>query len=202
MGDHVVDETVLVPDALGVKLLLVVLLEDLLEDVLEAAIVLLKDGVFGAHVEGQTLEKGDLEAGVGEAADGLIGVVLSLGNTTARVVEDLDGLGLTTLGGVDQLELTGARDDPVGGTVLVTEGVTADNDGLGPARDETGDGGNDDGLTEDGTAAGLVSKSVLRSKNKGHSQNVTDGSVGRKPHWNGQLLSTQVVQDVAYSSSA
>lgn len=101
LSDHVIDETVLVPDALGVKLLLVVLLEDLLEDVLEAAIVFLEDSVLGAHVKGQTLKEGDLEAGVGEATDGVIGVVLSLGNTTARVVKDLDGLGLTTLGGVD-----------------------------------------------------------------------------------------------------
>lgn len=161
LSDHVVDETVLVPDALGVKLLLVVLLEDLLEDILEAAIVFLEDGVLGAHVKGQTLEEGNLETGMGEAADGVIGVVLGLGNTTASVVEDLDGLGLTTLGGVDQLELTGARDDPVGGTVLVTEGVTADDYGLGPARDETGDGGDNDGLTEDRTAAGLVSTVFL-----------------------------------------
>lgn len=157
LGNHIVDETVLVPDTLGVKLLLVVLLEDLLEDVLEAAIVFLENGVLGAHVEGQTLEEGDLEAGVGEAADGVIGVVLGLGNTTASVVEDLDGLRLTTLRGVDQLEPTGTRDDSVGGTVLVTEGMTADDDGLGPARDETGDGGDDDGLTEDGTTTGLVS---------------------------------------------
>jgi hypothetical protein len=31
--------------------------------------------------------------------------------------------------------------------------VTANNDGLAPARHQAGNGGDDDGLTEDGTAA-------------------------------------------------
>lgn len=154
LGDHVVNETVLVPDALGVKFFLVALLENLLEEVLEAAIVLLEDGVLGAHVERQLLHKGNLEAGVGEAADGLVGVVLGQGNTAAGKVVDGDGLGFAAVGrGVDKLQLTGAGDDPVSSTVLVTVGVTTDDDGLVPARYETGNAGDDDGLTEDSTAA-------------------------------------------------
>jgi hypothetical protein len=153
LGDHVVNETVLVPDLLGLKVLGVVLLVDLLEDVLEATVVLLQDGVLGAHVQGKTLHESHLERGVGEATDGIISVVLALSDTTALEVEDLDTLGLTTLGGVDQLELTGTRNDTVLGTVLVTEGVAADNDGLVPARNQAGNGGDDDGLTENGTTA-------------------------------------------------
>jgi hypothetical protein len=103
---------------------------------------------------------------VGEALDGLIGVVLALSDTTALEVVDLDALGLTTDRGVDQLELTGAGDDTVLGTVLVTESVTANDDGLVPARHKAGNAGDDNGLTEDGTA-----------------ENVTDGTVGGEPHW-------------------
>jgi hypothetical protein len=44
-------------------------------------------------------------------------------------------------------------------------GVTTDDDGLAPARDETGHVLADDGLAEDGAA-----------------QDVTDGAVGRLPH--------------------
>ena len=165
LGDHVVDETVLVPDVLGVELLLVLSLEDLLEDVLEAAVVALQDGVLGAHVQRETLEEGHLERGVGEATDGLIGVVLALSDTTTLEVVDLNLLGLTTNGGVDQLELTGTGDDTVLGTVLVTESVTTNDNGLAPARDQAGNGRDDDGLTEDGTA-----------------KDVTDSSVGGQPH--------------------
>lgn len=143
----------LVPEVLGLKVLLVGRLVDLLEDILEATIVALQDGVLGAHVQRETLEQGHLETGVGEATDRLIGVVLSLGNTTTLEVVDLDGLGLAIDRGVDKLELAGAGDDTVGGTVLVTESVTTDDDGLVPAGDETGNGGDDDGFTEDGTAA-------------------------------------------------
>ena len=142
----------LVPDLLGLEVLLVLLLVDLLEDVLEATIVLLEDSVLGAHVEGKTLAEGHLEGGVGEASDGIIGVVLALSDTTTLEVVDLEVLRLTTGRGEDQLELTSAGDDTVLGTVLVTEGVTANNNRLGPARDQAGNAGNDNGLTEHGTA--------------------------------------------------
>ena len=156
----------LVPDTLGLESLLVLGIVDLLEDILEAAIVLLEDGVLGAHVEGKALVNGELERSVGEALNGLISVVLGLGNTAAvLVVENIDDLGLTTLGGVDHLELTGAGSNEVLGAVLVTEGVAANDDGLLPAGHEAGNAGNDDGLTEDGAT-----------------ESVTDGAVGGEPH--------------------
>jgi len=166
LGDHVVDETVLIPDASGLEILLVLGVVELLEDILEATIVLLEDGVLGAHVEGKLLVKGELERSMGEALDGLISVVLSLGNTTAvLVVVDLNLLGLTTLGGVDHGELARAGGNEVLGAVLVTESVAANDDGLLPARNQAGDAVDDDGLTEDGAA-----------------ESVTDSAVGREPH--------------------
>jgi hypothetical protein len=93
---------------------------------------------------------------VGEASDGIISVVLALGNTTTLEVVDLDTLGLATNGSVDELKLTGTGDDTVLGTVLVTEGVTANDNGLGPARDQAGNTGNDNGLTEHGTTTGVI----------------------------------------------
>lgn len=153
LGDHVVNQTVLIPDLLRLELLLVLLVVDLLEDVLEAAIVLLQDSVLGAHVERQTLEEGQLEGSVSKSTDGLISVVLDLGNTRALEVIDLNALGLAARRSEDQLQLTGTRDQAVGGTVLITESVTTDDDGLRPARDETGNTGNDNGLTEDGSTA-------------------------------------------------
>lgn len=156
----------LVPNLLGLKFGLVGGVVDFLENVLEAAVVLLKDGVLGAHVERVALVEGELEGGVGEAGDGLVGVVLGLGDAAARLeVKDLNLLGLAAFGGVDHGELAGAGDDAVLGAVLVAKGVAADDDGLLPAGDEAGDSGDDDGLTEDGTAEG-----------------VADGAVGRKPH--------------------
>lgn len=172
LGDHVVNETVLVPDVLGLEVLLVLSIVQLLEDVLEATIVLLKNGVLGAHVEGQALVKSKLEGSVGEAGDGLVGVVLCLGDTTAVLeLEDLDLLGLATLGGVDHGELAGTGQNAVLGAVLVTKGVTANDDGLLPARNETRDAGDNDGLTEDSST-----------------ESVTDGAVGRQPHCKVKVL--------------
>ena len=62
VGNHVVDETMLVMESLLVVLLLVVLLEDLLEYVLEKTIILLHNGVLGAEVQWEPDVIGELEA--------------------------------------------------------------------------------------------------------------------------------------------
>jgi hypothetical protein len=142
---------VLIPDSLGLEVLLVCGLVDLLEDVLEPSVVALQDGVLGAQVQGNPLVKSHLERRVGESNDGLISVVHGEGNTGTLVVEDLDGGLLPLLGGVDELDRALTRDNEVLGLVLVTVGVTADGDGLLPSGDQTGDRVNDNGLTENGT---------------------------------------------------
>ena len=177
LSNHVVNEIVLIPDALGFKVLPVVLLEDLLEEVLETAILLLENGVLGAHVQRQLLHESNLEAGVHKAMDQFICFVLQQTNTTAREVVDCDCLWLAVLGSEDQLQLTGAGDDPVLSPVLITKGVTANDNRLGPARHQTRDAGDDNGFTEDFAA-----------------KDVTDGAVGRQPHFlQLELLDTALI---------
>lgn len=134
LGDHVVDESVLIPDLLCVKLLGIGGLIDLLEDVLEAAIVFLQDGVLGRHVQGEALRDGKLEGSVRKSGDGLIGVVLGLGDTTTGEVVDLDLLWLSSLGSEDHGELTLALDHGILSTILVTESMAADDNWLLPSR--------------------------------------------------------------------
>jgi hypothetical protein len=168
LRDHVVDQTVLVPQALGLKLLPVRRLVDFLENVLEVAVVLFEDGVLGRHVHGQLEVERVLERGVREALDALGGVVLRLRDAALVLVgelEDLDRLGLAALGREDHLELAGALDHLVLGAVLVAEGVAANHDGLLPAGHQARHFGDDDGLAEDGAA-----------------QVVPNGAVGRQPH--------------------
>lgn len=163
---HIIDQAVLVPDLLGLKVFLVSGVIELLEDILEATIVLLQNGVLGAHVQREAPVQRKLEAGVGESGDALVRVVLGLGNTTALEVVDLDLLGLAALGREDHGQLAGACNHTVLGSVLVAKGVTTDDDGLLPAGYQTWDAGDDDGLTEDSTA-----------------KDVTDGAVGGEPHY-------------------
>ena len=153
LSDHIVDQTVFVPDTGSLKVLLVLAVVDLLENVLELAVVGLQDGVLGAHVQRQLLIKRKLHGGVCKAGDGLGGVVLCLSDTTASgEVEDLDGLGLTTLGSEDHLESALPLDNTVLGAILVTESVTTDNDRLLPAGYKTGNARNDNGRTENGSS--------------------------------------------------
>ncbi len=62
-------------------------------------------------------------------------------------------------------QLAGAGDAEVGRVILVAEGVTADDDRVGPARDQARDVGDHDRLAEDDAA-----------------QDVADRAVGRFPH--------------------
>lgn len=52
LRDHVVDKSMFIPDTLGIKVLLILRLEDLLEDILKPPVVFLEDGILGAHVQG------------------------------------------------------------------------------------------------------------------------------------------------------
>ena len=100
-----------------------------------------------------------------ELGDGLIGVIHSHSDSTAWVVEDVVGLlGSSVLWGEDDLEGSWLVDDEVGGSVLVTESVSSDDDGLLPLRDQKWDVLAEDGFSEHGSV-----------------EVVSDGSVGGFP---------------------
>mmetsp|Transcript_58958 Transcript_58958/g.81813 ORF Transcript_58958/g.81813 Transcript_58958/m.81813 type:complete len:351 (-) Transcript_58958:3-1055(-) len=166
ISNHIIDKSVLIPETLSLVLLLVVRLVDGGKGVLESAVILLQDGVLGGHVQGVVSVKGILEASMSEFLDGIVMVVHTNTNTTARVVEDLEGLLVrAVLRGEDHLEFTGSVNDEIGGLVLITESVSANNDGLLPAGDVSRDLVDDDGLSEDGAA-----------------EVISDGTVGGLPH--------------------
>lgn len=96
-----------------------------------------------------------------ESADRVIGVVLGLGDTCSLEVVYVDAFGLAAFGGVDELEGSWARDESVLGAVLVAECVTADDDWLLPARNETRDAWNDDGFAENCATSAITTTHEL-----------------------------------------
>ncbi len=166
VGNHIIDETVLVPKTSSLKLGLVFGIVDFLEDILEATIVLLQDSVFGCEVAGVVSGKSVLHAGVGEAVDGLVGVVHAKHDTSTLELIDFEVGGLRAIGGGEShRELSWDFGAEVGGSVLISKGVSADNDGLVPAWHQLRDVADNNGLSED------------RATN-----DVTDGTVGGLPH--------------------
>ena len=88
-----------------------------------------------------------LEAGLGEAADGFLRVVHGQSHTgPLKLVDGVDRLGPPTRRLKRQGERARPRDRHVRRAVLVAVRVAADHDGAGPAGDEAGDVGHDDGL--------------------------------------------------------
>ena len=156
LGDHVVDESMFVPDFLLVKLRMVIRVVDFLEQVFEAPVVFLKDGVLGAHVQGKGFGESEFERGVREAANGVVGVVLSLGDPTAVFkFVDFDAFRLATGGGEDHFEGSRTLGNIVFGAILVSKSVSADDDGLLPPGHKSRYSGDDDRFSEDGTSQGV-----------------------------------------------
>lgn len=69
LGDHIVNKSVLVPDASFFEIFLILGLVQLVEDVLEPTVIHFQDGVLGGHVERILLGEGILEAGVTKSLD-------------------------------------------------------------------------------------------------------------------------------------
>jgi hypothetical protein len=165
--DHIIDQSVFVPDTVGFEFSLVGFGIDLGKDVLESSVVLLEDSVLGRQVEGILSVDGILERSMSEFLDGIISIVHTEANTTARIVEDFVFLrGTSVFGSEGDFVFTRSVNNEISGSVLITVSVSADNDGLSPSGDELGDVLADDGFSEDSTV-----------------EVVSDGTIGRFPHF-------------------
>ena len=80
-------------------------------------------------------------------------------------LEDFHLLRLAAIGDEDHLECAISLHHQVFCSVLVSKGVTTDDDGLLPSWHQSGDSRDDNGLAEDGT-----------------SQGISDGAIRRQPH--------------------
>ena len=161
-GDHVVDQAVFVGDARRLEFVGELGLEHGLEDVLEAPVIGLEDGVLGGQVDREFAVEAEGHRGAGEVLDRVIEVVHRHGDTGARIVEHLMLDHLTVLADELDGQLALARHHKVGGLVLVAEGVTADDDGLGPAGDEARHVLADDRLAENHAAQDVADRAVRR----------------------------------------
>ena len=178
-GDHVVDETVLVQYLLGLEERLVLARVQLGEYVLEAAVVLLQDGVLSGQVERPLLLQRVLERAVRELAYRLVRVVH--GECDAATPLEVENGEFERLGfysgswGPRNLELARAGHDEICGAVLIAERVATDHDGPRPAGHESRHVFANDGLAEHRAA-----------------EYVAYGAVGRLPH----LLELELLDSV------
>ncbi len=153
----------LIPNLLLLKLLSIFLLVDRLEDVLEPPIILLENRILGAHIKRQTLAQCQLETRVSKSLDGIIGVVLCLCNPAPGLkFKDFDFFDVASKWLEDHLQGAIAFNHHILCPVLVPESMTADDNGFLPARDETWDAGNDNGLSEDCSSQCISDRSVGR----------------------------------------
>src|SRR5436190_16045930 len=116
-----------------------------------------------------------------KSANGLICVVLGLGDARPFEVEQLNRFGLTTSRCVDKLKASGARDKAVLSRILVAECMTTNDDWLLPARYKTRNAWDNNWFTKN-SAASVNHQSHPPGGKMGNIRslhNVPDGAVGR-----------------------
>lgn len=123
-----------------------------LEDVFESSVVFFKDGVFGGEVEGVVSLQSVLETRVSEGGNGFVSVVHSHSNSRSFEAVYFESLFFRSIfRSKYHFEFSGFFSYEISHSVLVSEGVSSDNDGGFPSRDESGDVFDDDGFSEDGS---------------------------------------------------
>ena len=165
LSNHIIDEPVFVPDAEFVELGFVLGIVKGLENILESSVIFLKNGILGGHVERIFLLDGIFEAGVSEGFNGRVNVEHHQRNTFSSEVVHIMFGDLSFRGSVDGLKLSGSIDQEVGAVVDISEGMSSDDNGLIPVRDESWDVLDEDGFSENSSV-----------------QIVSDGSIGTLPH--------------------
>jgi hypothetical protein len=154
----------LVVDSSGLHLALVVLLVLFFEDIHEEAIVLFEDGVLGRKLKGHSALDWVVEARLGEWADRFVSVEhAEVATSISRGLELVDELGSglrSVSGGELKLDFSRFGDDVVLATVLISIGMTANNNGLGPAGNKARNVLNNNGLTEDSAVKNVADSAV------------------------------------------
>ena len=161
-GDHVVDQAVFIGQLALIEFGLEFAVKNLGEDVFEAAVIDLEDGVLGREVDREIALQAVVERGARELLDRFVEVVHGQRHAVARRLEHF----LLDDGAVLADELDGqralAREAEIGGAILVAEGMTADDDRLGPAGHQARHVLADDRLAEDDAAKDVADRAVRR----------------------------------------
>ena len=147
-------------DALLLELGFELFLIDLLEDVLEAAVIGLEDGVLGRKVDRPAQVQPVVERGAGEIGDAVIQVVHAHEHARRRGGIDIAFNRGAVIAHEFHRQLARARKTEVGGAVLVTKGMAAHDDGLGPARHKARHVAADDRLAKDDAAQNVADRAV------------------------------------------
>ena len=157
----------LVPNLLLFKCLLINFIVNFLEDVLEASIVFLQNRVLSCQVEWVLSFKRELKAAVSEFLNALVSIIHAERHSSlALEMVNLVTLFTPVISTEHHLESARLINCEVSGLVLISKGMSADNDGLLPARNQSWDVLDDDRLAEDGAV-----------------KDVTDGAIGTLPHF-------------------
>ena len=166
LGYHVIDESVLVVNTYSLHLILVFGLVDSFESVLEEAVVLLQNSVFRRELQGQLSVNSVLHTGVHETLNGGFSVEHSQVSSFAlEVVKLLLNGSTTVIWNESNKSLTWLVNNIVLTPILICISVSTHDNRLGPSRNESGDVGANDGLSEDSTV-----------------EDVSNCSIGRPPH--------------------
>jgi len=134
ISNHIIDESMLIPESSSIELCFIVSIVNFLEDIFESTIVFLHNSVLGGQVAWVVSDQRIFEAFVGKSSNRFVSIVHSHKNTWAFKVVNLESLCLGTIfWSENNLEFTWSINNGVSSSVLITESMSSDNDWLGPS---------------------------------------------------------------------
>ena len=155
-----------IPDLLGFELSFVLCVVDFFKDIFESAIILLQDSVLSGEIQRIISLESEFEAAVSKSFNTLISVVHAETNSTVSFeLVDFHLFFSSVISLKDDLKSSRFVDCEISGFILVSEGVSANDDGLLPSWDQLRDIFDHDGFSEDSAV-----------------EDISDGSVGALPH--------------------
>ena len=124
----------LIPYILSLVLWLVRFNIDSFKNVLESSIILFQNGIFSGHIKGILSLKGKFKAAVSKILNTLVDIVHSHTDSTFSLeFVDFHLLLFSLCISEDDFESSGSVDCEICGSVLISESMSADNNGFFPS---------------------------------------------------------------------
>jgi len=149
--NHIINESVFVPQLLAFIFLLVCGLINLLENVLKSAIIFLQYGVLSTQIQWISSVQSIFETGMSKGCDTFVSVVHCHIDTTSilEFVNFVYYFSRSICRSKFNLYFAWLVSNQICGAILITKGVPSNNYGLSPAWHKSRDIFNDDWLSED-----------------------------------------------------
>ena len=134
VSHHIINKSMLVPSAKSIKLRLIITFKNLSKNILKPTIILLQDGILGGHIHRVLPLNSLFKAFMSKTSNGIISVIHAHTDSWFLELEHSEGLFCAPVIWCEShFKLTRSVEYSISSFVLITKGMSSNNDGLFPS---------------------------------------------------------------------